>query len=52
MKATLGIIRHLLTFGGGYLVGQGWIEEAMVPELVGALMTLIGAVWSVSDKRK
>ena len=51
-KETLGIIRHLLTFGGGYLVAQNWIDPALLPELVGAIMTIIGAVWSITSPEK
>lgn len=51
-KQTLGIIRHLLTFGGGYLVAQKWIDPALLPELVGAVMTIIGGIWSVIEKKK
>ena len=49
--AVLGIARHLLTAGGGYLVGQGLIDAQMATELTGALMTIVGIVWSVDDKR-
>ena len=48
---TLGIIRHLLTFGGGYLVAQDWIDSALLPELVGAIMTIIGGIWSIVEKK-
>ena len=51
-KETLGIIRHLLTFGGGYLVAQHWIDPALMPELVGAIMTIIGAIWSITSPEK
>jgi hypothetical protein len=50
-QETLGILRHLLTFGGGYLVAQDWINPELVPELVGAVMTILGAIWSVKDKK-
>ena len=48
---TLGIVRHLLTFGGGFVVAKGWLPESALPEIVGAVMTIIGAVWSVRDKK-
>jgi hypothetical protein len=41
-----GVLRHLLTFGAGYLVAQGIVDEATSIELVGAAMTVIGVVWS------
>ena len=49
--AVLGIARHLLTAGGGYLVGRGLIDAQMATELTGALATIVGIVWSVYDKR-
>lgn len=51
-KKIQGIVRHALTFGGGYLAAQGWVAEGMVPEIVGALMTLIGLVWSIAAPEK
>ncbi|MBL4784189.1 MAG: hypothetical protein JKY49_02050 [Cohaesibacteraceae bacterium] len=42
----LGMVRHALTFGGGLVVGKGWIDKAMMVEIVGALVTLIGIAWS------
>ena len=49
-EKTLGIIRHALTFVGGILVTQGVIDDALFLELSGAVMTLVGGVWSVIDK--
>tara|TARA_B100001093_G_C26600712_1_gene915731 strand:+ start:492 stop:698 length:207 start_codon:yes stop_codon:yes gene_type:complete len=51
-EKTLGIIRHALTFVGGVLVTQGVIDDALFMELFGAVMTLVGGVWSVVDKKK
>ena len=51
-EKTLGIIRHALTFVGGILVTQGVIDDALFLELSGAVMTLVGGVWSVVDKNK
>ncbi len=48
----LGIVRHLLTFGGGYAVAQGALTEAAIPEVVGAIVTVIGAVWSALAPEK
>lgn len=53
MNAQLkGAIRHALTFGGGYAVAKGWLDEGLMLELVGASMTLIGGVWSIFAKEK
>ena len=48
--AILGLIRHLLTFGGGYVVAKGWLDDATLNGLVGAALTVIGGGWSIYDK--
>lgn len=48
----LGLVRHLLTFGGGWVVAQGWVDEATMTEAVGAVMTLAGIVWSAMAPEK
>ena len=50
-ETTLGIIRHALTFLGGVLVMKGIIDAEVVAEISGAVMTLVGGVWSIWDKR-
>jgi len=47
-----GLLRHILTFVGGYLVTSGIIDEAMLMEVVGAIITLVGFVWSWKSKKK
>lgn len=55
MKLTqeqiLGIARHALTFIGGIVVMKGYADEATVTQIVGGVMTLIGAIWSVVVKK-
>jgi len=48
----LGLLRHALTFGGGYLVASGKLDESTVTEITAALVTIIGAVWSVFAPEK
>lgn len=48
----LGIVRHVLTFVGGFLVMQGVLDEGLVVELSGAVVTLAGGIWSIVDKNK
>jgi hypothetical protein len=49
MKLTkeqiLGIVRHALTFIGGIVVMKGLVDETMVTEIIGGVMTVVGAVW-------
>jgi hypothetical protein len=46
-EQVMGIVRHALTFVGGILIVKGLAEEGMVNEAIGAVVTAIGAVWSV-----
>ena len=48
---VLGIVRHVLTFGGGFLITKGVADAGEVTELVGALAAVIGVVWSILSKR-
>ncbi len=50
-EQVLGIVRHILTFGGGILVTKGLIEESISQEIVGAVITLIGTIWSALSKK-
>lgn len=47
-----GIVRHALTFGGGFLVAKGYFDEQTLNELVAAAMTIIGVVWSFKAPEK
>ena len=51
-EAILGIIRHCLTFGGGCLTQSGLASGAQVTTGVSAIVTLVGLVWSVLNKKK
>jgi len=48
----LGIVRHSLTFIGGILVMKGVVDDALLNELVGGVITLAGTIWSVVEKNK
>lgn len=50
LDIVLGIVRHLLTFGGGLLVTRGLADASMVNEAVGAIVTLVGLAWSIKTK--
>jgi len=56
MKLTkeqiLGIARHGLTFIGGILIMKGIVDETMMNEVIGGVMTLAGTIWSIIDKNK
>jgi hypothetical protein len=50
-EKVLGLLRHTLTFVGGILIAKGLVDETLVAELVGGLITIIGGVWSVLVKK-
>lgn len=49
-EQVMGIIRHTLTFVGGIVVAKGLVDEATVTEIIGGVLTLTGAVWSIVAK--
>jgi hypothetical protein len=46
-EQVMGIVRHALTFVGGILIVNGFAEEGIVTETIGAVVTAVGAVWSI-----
>lgn len=48
---VLGLIRHILTVAGGYLVAQGTLTSGDLTELIGGIVALVGVGWSVYAKR-
>jgi len=52
INSILGLVRHGLTFAGGYLVSSGLLDAAGLENAVGAAITLLGIVWSIYDKIK
>jgi len=52
MDSILGFVRHVLTFGGGFLVANGAVTDADAQAIIGALVTLIGVAWSIWQKRQ
>jgi len=50
-EQVLGIIRHALTFIGGIVVMRGLVDETVVTEITGGVLTLTGAIWSIVAKK-
>ena len=47
----LGLVRHLLTFGGGWLVAHGYATGPLSPDLLSGLAVfLVGVGWSLYQK--
>lgn len=51
-EIILGVLRHVLTFAGGILVAKGLLEQGVLAEIIGGVMTVVGGIWSVIDKAK
>ena len=49
--AILALIRQILTVAGTALVAKGLVHASDVEPVIGALITIASAVWSVADKR-
>lgn len=45
MEAVFGVVRHILTGLGVYLVSKGYVTDGAVQEGVGAIITLLNVVW-------
>ena len=50
-EQILGIVRHGLTFVGGILITKGLLDEATSTEIIGAVVALVGTIWSVISKK-
>jgi hypothetical protein len=48
--SVLSFVRHLLTFGGGFAIAKGWVDEATMQMAVGSIVTLAGIAWGIFDK--
>ena len=48
----LGVVRHTLTSAGGALIAKGTVTSVALDQGVGAVITLIGIVWSIIEKKR
>jgi len=52
MHVLLGILfRHLLTAGGAILIAKGVVDSATVEAVSGAVITIVGTIASVVNKK-
>jgi hypothetical protein len=49
-EQILSIVRQVLTATGAILVTTGLMSEGITTEILGTIMTLVSAVWSIFDK--
>jgi len=45
-----GFARHVLTFVGGIIVAKGYIDESVMAEITGVIISIFGIVWSIQSK--
>lgn len=50
--AILALIRQILTIAGTALVAKGYVEASDSEPVIGALLTLVSVIWSVTEKRR
>jgi hypothetical protein len=50
-EQVLGLIRHALTFAGGILLMKGLVDESTWTEVSGALLAVVGGIWSFVVKK-
>jgi hypothetical protein len=48
----LSIVRHSLTFLGGLMIMKGILDHSLMTEMVGAIVTIVGSVWSIIKNNK
>jgi hypothetical protein len=44
------VLRHILTFGGGFIIAKGWISAEAMPGIIGAIITVGGVIWGMFNK--
>ena len=44
------ILRHILTFGGGFVVAKGWVSETVMMQIIGAIISIGGVVWGAFNR--
>ena len=49
-QIALGLARHLLTTAGGIAVSHGYLQGSDVDGVVGAVLLLVGVIWSAFHK--
>jgi hypothetical protein len=53
MKEAIGtILRLVLKAGGGALVAKGISDEGTIETVIGAIITIFGAVWGLVEAKK
>lgn len=48
-EQVFSLIRHILSAVGGILVGKGLLDDSTLTTIVGAVIALVGLIWSIID---
>lgn len=51
-QVVMGLIRHVLTFGGGWVAAQGWATQDQTTQISAGVVAIIGVIWSLMQKKK
>jgi hypothetical protein len=46
----LSLLRHAMTFGGGFLVAKGAISDTTLAQVIPAVVAVVGALWGATDE--
>lgn len=49
---VLTIVQQILTFGGGFAVSGGYAIDSEVTTIIGGIIGIAGAVWTIIARRK
>lgn len=47
----MSLVRHLMTFGGGFLVSRGLLDAASLETVIAAVVSLVGVGWGIFNKK-
>lgn len=49
-EKVFGLVRHILSIAGGILVAKGVIDEGLLQEAIGGIMSIVAIGWSIGSK--
>ncbi len=50
IEVVMSFLRQALIFGGGLLVGQGFLTADQLTAVTGFIMTVVPAIWGLASK--
>ena len=52
MDMIMGVLRAILAAVGGWMINKGYADSALIEGAIGAILTLVTAIWSIISKKK